>query len=853
MRASSRGRRALGAGLLIAMAGTVLVGPNQAGADPGKIPDGTRNFNIVGGSIALGTGPSAVVQGVSHPDIPVECNDTVDNETGTFQGTSSGNPTFPAADSQIDYGGAAANEADTEGCKSLTDDSELFDRNGGTYGNGLGNDVCQVVLSGGASCGTIQLPSIKFNDGSGSATGQPDVDWRVNSVTVSGSAASAPAANLQASRGYLVNGTCQSLLVTVCGSFIIQLVVTATAPISGVTNLDGSGTITIPVSIQVRAVRVEGSNGLIPANATCTTTPSLTLTTETSGSLAGTRYDTFRSNFRVVKDNQSVLAMTTTAGSATVCDSVNTALGLPDPDAEFEFIITDQSLFGPQSVFDVSVNGSPVQSNIRDTTAAATVNEGDVVNVSSTDSYDPAYRTFTVNSLSRTGGTGPAPVATKGAGTTNQTFVAPDYAPAANTHVYTGNVTVNLGPGTQTQSDANTATITVNNVAPTADAGRDRTATGGSSVTLEGVGADPGDKIGDLAFCWTQIGGPSVGLPACSGSPSNNGRIHTFTAPNSDSTLTFQVAVDDGEGGAAATDSVTVTTKDSASGTISGRVTTQSGGLPIAGAKVDLFDSSGAYLTTQVADSNGDYAFAGLAGVDYAVRFRATGYDPQYYSGRSTRDSAIERRVRITPPFSVADGALAATGGLGTIDGTIGLSQAGVAVTVFDLNDEPVDKTLTDSLGAFSIPRIADGQYKVKFAGGGVITAWWNNKVKAAQSDAVTISGGSTATLNPTLVLGSSAGSVSGTIGTITGTTDVRVYKAADGSFAGVSFGAGAGAFSVPGLAPGAYKVWFMNGGGTIGEWYNDLPGFAGDGTDAIADTVTVPSGGTVSLGTVNL
>ena len=33
MRASSRGRRALGAGLLIAMAGTVLVGPNQVRID----------------------------------------------------------------------------------------------------------------------------------------------------------------------------------------------------------------------------------------------------------------------------------------------------------------------------------------------------------------------------------------------------------------------------------------------------------------------------------------------------------------------------------------------------------------------------------------------------------------------------------------------------------------------------------------------------------------------------------------------------------------------------------------------------------------------------------------------------
>ncbi|WP_049899799.1 malectin domain-containing carbohydrate-binding protein [Halococcus agarilyticus] len=98
------------------------------------------------------------------------------------------------------------------------------------------------------------------------------------------------------------------------------------------------------------------------------------------------------------------------------------------------------------------------------------------------------------------------------------------------------------------------------NGAPTADAGADQTVDEGSQVTLDASASD--DPDGDqLGYTWTQTEGPDV-------SPSqNDGETLTFTAPEVDSetTLTFQVSVSDGQ--ASDTDTVNVTVQDTDGGT----------------------------------------------------------------------------------------------------------------------------------------------------------------------------------------------------------------------------------------------------------------------------------------------
>ena len=99
------------------------------------------------------------------------------------------------------------------------------------------------------------------------------------------------------------------------------------------------------------------------------------------------------------------------------------------------------------------------------------------------------------------------------------------------------------------------APLTVENVAPVANAGVDQTRSVSSTVTLDGSGSS--DDNGDtLTYGWAQTGGtPTVTLsnPAAQ-SP-------TFTAPSAATVLTFTLTVTD-TGGLADTDEVVVTVSE---------------------------------------------------------------------------------------------------------------------------------------------------------------------------------------------------------------------------------------------------------------------------------------------------
>lgn len=132
------------------------------------------------------------------------------------------------------------------------------------------------------------------------------------------------------------------------------------------------------------------------------------------------------------------------------------------------------------------------------------------------------------------------------ANTSAPSFTAPNQVGAL---VFT--LTVTDGSG---QSNSDNVTVNVmagGNQAPTANAGADQSVNGGEAVQLDGSGSSDPDND-PLTFAWTQTAGSSVAL---SGETTAN---PTFTAPLSTETLTFQLTVSDGNGGAD-TDSVNVT------------------------------------------------------------------------------------------------------------------------------------------------------------------------------------------------------------------------------------------------------------------------------------------------------
>jgi hypothetical protein len=123
----------------------------------------------------------------------------------------------------------------------------------------------------------------------------------------------------------------------------------------------------------------------------------------------------------------------------------------------------------------------------------------------------------------------------------SSTAVAPFFTapPTAGTLVFRLIVTDPFGLPS-TPSDV---TITVNNNAPTAEAGPAQTVQTGRPVALDGLGSfDPDNQ--SITFAWTQVGGPTVTLS------SNTAAEPTFTAPavTSPATLTFELVVTDAGG-----------------------------------------------------------------------------------------------------------------------------------------------------------------------------------------------------------------------------------------------------------------------------------------------------------------
>src|SRR2546425_139542 len=177
------------------------------------------------------------------------------------------------------------------------------------------------------------------------------------------------------------------------------------------------------------------------------------------------------------------------------------------------------------------------------------VNAGTLIDLNGTGSSDPDNDSLTY-SWTQIKGTS---VVLIDANTATPSFAAP--LVDADGEILTFKLTVTDQDGL---TDTDTVIITISplpvvNQPPVANAGPDRTVKEAALVTLDGTGSsDPDGDI--LTYSWIQTAGPNVGLS------NTTSATPTLIAPSVDATgttLTFQLAVDDGKG-ANGTDTVKI-------------------------------------------------------------------------------------------------------------------------------------------------------------------------------------------------------------------------------------------------------------------------------------------------------
>jgi hypothetical protein len=205
------------------------------------------------------------------------------------------------------------------------------------------------------------------------------------------------------------------------------------------------------------------------------------------------------------------------------------------------------------------------------------------------------------------------------------------------------------------------------------------------------------------------------------------------------------------------------------------------------------------------------------------------------------------------------DHAIASGGGqiAGTVTSELAAPIEGIGVTVFgasEANSGFYGSTTTNADGEYILSGLPGGEYKVEFStvhGSGVdyATQYYNGTESFSQAEAVTVTAGETtgevnAELQPQSL--QAPGQITGTVTSAVTKAplegaEVEVVQAATESFVARRSTNALGQYTVPGLAPGEYKVKFSDESNWVSQYYNDKSSFAA------AEAVEVSTGGMTS------
>lgn len=238
-----------------------------------------------------------------------------------------------------------------------------------------------------------------------------------------------------------------------------------------------------------------------------------------------------------------------------------------------------------------------------------------------------------------------------------------------------------------------------------------------------------------------------------------------------------------------------VTLRQSLSGVIADQFT----GVPIPGATVTLFDSSGARLGEITADALGQYAYSSLAPGQYSITTTAEGYVAVPASSARaavTVGAATVQNLQLRPPLQALGTVLT---GVAT-DVVTGKIIPDATVQVFNANDALAGATTTDGEGRYRITTLVPGDYSV--------TGWASGYVNTVHAHVVMLPNTTTVRDIPLVPL---ANSLTGIV--LDQATGLPIRGALvelldnSGQVLGTTFATSSGTFAYAPVAAGSYLV----------------------------------------------
>ena len=268
---------------------------------------------------------------------------------------------------------------------------------------------------------------------------------------------------------------------------------------------------------------------------------------------------------------------------------------------------------------------------------------------------------------------------------------------------------------------------------------------------------------------------------------------------------------------------------------VTGLVTAAGTGLPLSGVSVRIVNPlTGNSVRSSTTNAFGYYIVTGLRAGSYKLSFDASsaGYDRQFYANKPDLQTAdvitVGASITLTNYNAVLQLGSRAKGRV--TDAISGLGLPGIGVQYSQLNGNGSSYVTTDASGFYTSSVLSPGAYGVRFVGSGdYLDSTYDNAYRYGPTPVKVLPVTTIDNINGALRKGVS---ISGKVtdqatGAPLQNVSVQAYPGNDNYYENATSTAADGTYTIQGLPPNQYRLYFAPSDSHASEWHNNAALYA--------------------------